>query len=862
MHRSVGLIAIVLAACVTETPVRSFDRPPSVTIIEPGPDDDILVDEGTAVTFIAKVQDDKGVDGLVLTWQSDLDGVMLEADEASNDGVAQYTTANLSPGVHSIGLVAEDAAGNQAEAITTIEVLDLPDAPELVIELPIAGTPVNEGDLVVFQALVSDAQDAPDVLMGGVDSNVDGPVCAFVIDSAGVARCESDTLTADEHLLTFWIADTDDQVTEATQFLVVDPVGSLDRDGDGFSPDQRDCDDADPDRFPGNSEVPYDGIDQDCDGSDLTDVDGDGWDAERVGGADCDDQDAAVSPDMVEIPYNDIDDDCDPSTTDDDQDGDGFEVGDDCDDTDPDVSPDALEEPYNDIDDDCDPSTPDDDIDGDGFGIATDCDDTDPDVSPSAIELPYDGIDNDCDGLTPDDDIDGDGYDRAVDCDDTDEDVNPGELEVPYDGLDNDCSPLTVDDDLDGDGYGLADDCDDSDPTVNPARAEVPYDGRDNDCDVLTPDDDVDGDGYLLADDCDDTDEDINPGELETPYNTIDDDCDPATPDDDLDRDGYGIATDCNDGDPSVNPGRAEVPYNGLDDDCSGLTPDDDLDGDGYDLALDCDDRDPDVSPGALELPYDDIDNDCDPATLDDDLDGDGWTVDEGDCDDREELANPGLVEVPYDGIDNDCRDGDECNVDGDLYEAVECGGTDCDDSDFWTNPGRPEVCNGGVDDNCNPLDDDGIDAVGCVDYWRDGDGDTYGIGVAACLCEPGDLDDYTATRSDDCYDGNADAFPGQLGWFLDDRGDGSYDYNCSGANDLQYPSSTRYDCSLDELCLPFVGCAPLPSVDSHTTGWDGSRPSCGDSRTWVTASEVIWFDDGIYECGASTTTIRDQGCR
>jgi hypothetical protein len=65
-----------------------------------------------------------------------------------------------------------------------------------------------------------------------------------------------------------------------------------DVDGDGFSSD--DCDDDNALVYPGAEEIPYDGIDNDCDGSDLADMDGDGYDSYLVAGADCDDNDASV----------------------------------------------------------------------------------------------------------------------------------------------------------------------------------------------------------------------------------------------------------------------------------------------------------------------------------------------------------------------------------------------------------------------------------------------------------------------------------------------------------------------------------------------------------------------------------------
>jgi hypothetical protein len=58
-----------------------------------------------------------------------------------------------------------------------------------------------------------------------------------------------------------------------------------------------DCDDAAATTFPGAAEVPNDGIDQDCNGTDDLDSDGDGVPSTE----DCDDQDPDVFPGQVEI---------------------------------------------------------------------------------------------------------------------------------------------------------------------------------------------------------------------------------------------------------------------------------------------------------------------------------------------------------------------------------------------------------------------------------------------------------------------------------------------------------------------------------------------------------------------------------
>jgi len=310
-----------------------------------------------------------------------------------------------------------------------------------------------------------------------------------------------------------------------------------DGDGDGRAAVLTDCDDTDATIHEGAPEVPYDGVDQDCDGADLLDVDGDGFDAAIAGGDDCDDTDADTNPNGTEIPYDEIDQDCAGGDLVD-VDGDGaasWEAGGpDCDDADPDIGPNADEIPYDGIDQDC---SGDDlvDVDGDGFrgdvpAPFGDCDDGNAAVNPDADEICDDGIDNDCNELLDEElDFDGDGYDRcAGDCDESASTVHPGQEEACT-GVDDDCDGTLLDGEVDADLDGellCAGDCNDDNATIGLTAPEV-CDGRDNDCDLGVDEGlDGDGDGFSRCTvDCDDQRSTVYPGAPLGCDDNLDHDC-------------------------------------------------------------------------------------------------------------------------------------------------------------------------------------------------------------------------------------------------------------------------------------------------------------------------------------------------
>ena len=847
-----GVFAVVLAGCNSDSGIKTYNSEPSVTI--KAPIDGTSYGDDDEIEFTGVVADsDNSNDELSVTWTSDIDGVLLDDAELDADGITTFLIDGMTPGNHVITLLAIDVEGDSAEDTVEITVQEIDQDPVISMVHPTPSEYCLEGDDFTFVADVSDEQDDPEDLVVSFESDIDGVFCEPQPDSVGVAECDY-SLSGGDHILTFTVTDSDGNTAMEDALFPCTSEADQDNDGDGWTENQGDCDDNDETISPEGEETGNED-DDDCDGivdegTDVYDDDGD---------CDCEDADDC---------YGSSNDECD-------------ELGHgDCDDDDEDVY-EGAEEDDNGVDDDCDDiideGTDAYDDDGDGYSeLDGDCDDDDATVSPDADEI-CDGVDNDCDGDIDDDDdsvdtstgttyyadSDNDGYgdpdsttmacdvpsgyvENDDDCDDADAHISPSETEI-CDEIDNDCDGDIDDDDSsldtstgetfyedgDDDTYGDPDsttmacevpdgysenddDCDDGDDGINPDATEV-CDLEDNDCDGLIDDDDSSldtstGDTFYEDDDGDgygDAADDIMA--CNTPSGYVDND------------------DDCDDGESAVNPAATEV-CDEIDNDC-----DDDIDDEDSDL---------DTSTGNTYYADDDEDGfgDASSTTMACDLPS-GYVEDSDDCNDRNEDINPDADEYCDGSDDEDCdgtidedgavdagtwyQDNDEDGYGVDDTTTVSCyqpefyadNDDDCDDTDTalypfdeWETSGTYGDSSGDPVDEWSTLDDDGTTTATITGYLHDtNDDDWYYINTDQTSVTAGGTgyNDYhfqvEMTDGTDDYrfivyrDSTIECSSGTYGYteydfFAEDVGDGSHSITSAGANGYCAASSSAYN--------------------------------------------------------------------
>ena len=132
--------------------------------------------------------------------------------------------------------------------------------------------------------------------------------------------------------------------------------------------------------------------------------------------------------------------------------------------------------------------------------------------------------------------------------------------------------------------------------------------------------------------------------------------------------------------------------------------------------------------------------------------------------------------------------------------------------------------------------------------WFQDADGDGYGnetVRLRRAQQPPGFV-----ANSLDCFDRNPDVKPGQERHFTRHRGDGSFDYDCDGKENLQKDLLAGGCKSITRFTIPIRCWAEM--------GWQGkSAPRCGETGRWLSTCSVSTFS-----CDVPEDRVERQACR
>jgi hypothetical protein len=134
---TLSVLDAVGASCEAEV-LYSVGVPPELELLAPIDGD--LFNEGELVSFVATASDaETAASDLLVTWESDLDG-LLDESYAAADGSILFETTALSPGEHNVTLTVTDGDGLYVIGTVLISVNDLPGAPTVSLSPSSPGT--------------------------------------------------------------------------------------------------------------------------------------------------------------------------------------------------------------------------------------------------------------------------------------------------------------------------------------------------------------------------------------------------------------------------------------------------------------------------------------------------------------------------------------------------------------------------------------------------------------------------------------------------------------------------------------------------------------------------------------------------
>ncbi len=221
--------------------IREPNTAPTIDIASPTSGD--IATEGQPVLFDATIADAEDAPGdLTVEWASDLDGI-ISTRPADSSGFSRFTDTAMARGSHTITLTVTDTDGAYTTEVLVLEVVAAPiinNAPTIALLSPTDGATVEEGEPVLFNAIVNDAEDAPSALTITWTSSIDGVLTGAAPDGAGTVNFAEVGMSLGTHIIVVTVADTEGLFTSTMAVLNIETaVGEDDflEDGDELPPE-------------------------------------------------------------------------------------------------------------------------------------------------------------------------------------------------------------------------------------------------------------------------------------------------------------------------------------------------------------------------------------------------------------------------------------------------------------------------------------------------------------------------------------------------------------------------------------------------------------------------------------------------
>ncbi len=236
--------------------------PGSPTVVILGPTDGQEIASTDVQNLVAAVTDaEDAYDTLQVELIDVPDGSLWVGNPTSTGSLT--VPMSLSIGTHILTVNAVDSDLNTATASVTFSIID-DGRPHVTIDTPADGSEIATGTSTSFRGTVSDDITDVEALQLTWVSDIDGLLAANPADSSG-ATSTAPALSTAIHTVTLTATDHEGKTGSDSIVVTVYDPNDRDDDGDGWTENEGDCDDADPSTSPGEVDV-CDSADNDCDG--------------------------------------------------------------------------------------------------------------------------------------------------------------------------------------------------------------------------------------------------------------------------------------------------------------------------------------------------------------------------------------------------------------------------------------------------------------------------------------------------------------------------------------------------------------------------------------------------------------------